>query len=339
MKACWLVEIVDRDEIQKNGDVLWPDLIKKIGLSPSNYEPETIKLRTVPGSSRIVILLIGKGVKNLIFKTEYPLENHESFQTEIEGHKRAYEALKNEEFLHIPNILIVDAETQSQIIEFAPGRPVHELFDLAEVGLMDRHEILERCGAWISAFHQKTFVRFNPINPDVMLKSMAWHDEAVKSRRLEVPRRDLFMEYAAKIPAIAETIRGQETRVSATHGDLHLRNLLLDNKDVFGIDFSAMREVPTAHDVAKFLIRYGTYFYDDLDRDGTDPFSPGDLDAFYQGYGEQYREDPALTYLLPIELLMEWALIPKDKSDRPPTAQKRLHGILRMGQIMFGSAG
>ncbi|MCF6314801.1 MAG: aminoglycoside phosphotransferase family protein [Marinosulfonomonas sp.] len=333
-----MTELNDKDAIQANGDAIWPRLIQELGLTPANYDPETIKLRTISGDSRIVILLSGKGVKNLIFKAEYPVGAPKNFQIEIDGHKRAYEAMKTADHLHIPDILIADTKTQSQIIEFAPGRPAHELLDLAAIGLGDRHEILERCGAWISTFHQNTFVRFNPVNPDAMLKSMAWHEDAVKSRKLEVPRRDLFLEYAAKIPAVAETIRGQETRVSATHGDMHLRNLLLDNKEVYGIDFSAMREVPTAHDVAKFLIRYGTYFYDDLDKDGADPFSPGDMDAFYQGYGAQYRDDPALTYLLPIELLMEWTLIPKEKSERSPNAQKRLHGVLRMGRIMFGDA-
>ena len=221
-----MTELNNKDAIQANGDAIWPRLIHELGLSPSNYDPETIKLRTIHGSSRIVILLSGKGVKNLIFKAEYPVGSPKNFQTEIDGHKRAYAAMQNADHLHIPDILITDTATQSQIIEFAPGRPAHELFDLAEIGLGDRHEILERCGAWISTFHQNTFVRFNPVNPDAMLKSMAWHEDAVKSRKLEVPRRDLFLEYAARIPAVAETIRGQETRISATHGDMHLRNLL-----------------------------------------------------------------------------------------------------------------
>jgi len=224
-----VTELNDKDAIQANGDAIWPRLIQELGLSPANYDPETIKLRITPGSSRVVILLSGKGVKNLIFKVEYPLGSAKNFQTEIDGHKRAYAAMQNADHLHIPDILIADTKNQSQIIEFAPGRPAHELFDLAAIGFGDRHEILERCGAWISTFHQNTFVRFNLVNPDAMMKSMAWHEDAVKSRKLEVPRRDLFLEYAAKTPAVAETVRGLETRVSATHGDMHLRKPAFDN--------------------------------------------------------------------------------------------------------------
>jgi len=57
-----------------------------------------------------------------------------------------------------------------------------------------------------------------------MLESMAWHENAVMTREVDVPRA-----------------RGQKTRISVTHGDMHLRNLILDGDDVYGIDFSALR--------------------------------------------------------------------------------------------------
>lgn len=327
--------LIDKTEIQRDADAIWPKQIQKLGLEPSNYDPATVKIRPIAGSSRIVILLNGNGVDNLIFKAQIPLGCPDAFKTEIDGHKRAYQALENCKQLHIPNILVADAESQSQIMEYAPGSTAHELFDLAEIGLGDRHQILTRCGAWISTFHKNTFVRLNPINPNVMLESMAWHESAVMTREVDVPQRKLFLECAAKIPDIAQSARGQKTRISATHGDMHLRNLILDGDDVYGIDFSAMRQVPTAHDLARFLVRYGSYFYADLDKNSDEPFNPGDLDAFYRGYGEEHRDDPALKYLLPIELLKEWHLIPKDKADRTATAQKRLHGITRMAAIMF----
>lgn len=328
-------ELIDRDEIIKNAMSIWPDLVQKAGFEAANYSPITLKVRTVIGSSRVVVLLLGEGVENLVLKAEYPVPSGDNFQSNVDGHLKAYKVLVDVAQLHVPKLHLADELTESQLFEYVPGRPVHELFELAELGIEDRHKLLSQCGQWIGRFHTGTFVRLNRINPDVMLNSMAGLVKRVESRDHEVPRRGMFLECAAKIPAMGEAIRGQETRISATHGDLHLRNLMIDGEDIYGIDFSAMRDVPTAHDVAQFLVRFGSYFYEDLQPDATEPFSVGDLDAFYRGYGEEHRQDPALKYLLPIQLLQEWARIPKDKNQRIKTAQKRLHGILKMAQIVF----
>lgn len=328
-------ELIDRDEIIENVMSIWPELVQRAGFEAADYSPIILKVRTVIGASRVVILLLGEGVKNLVLKTEYPVPSGDNFQNNIEGHIKAYKVLVDVENLHVPKLLLADEVTESQLFEYVPGRPVHELFEMAELGFEDRHKLLAQCGQWIGGFHTGTFVRLNPINPDVMLNSMADLVKNVESRAHEVPRRGMFLECAAKIPALGEAIRGQKTRISATHGDLHLRNLMIDGEDVYGIDFSAMHNVPTAHDVALFLVRFGSYFYDDLQPDATEPFSAGDLDAFYRGYGEEHRQDPAMKYLLPIQLLNEWARIPKDKTQRIKTAQKRLHGILKMAKILF----
>ncbi len=335
LKGARVNELINRDEIIENAMSVWPDLVQKAGFKAAHYSPVTLKVRTVIGSSRIVILLRGEGVDNLVLKVEYPVPSGVNFQSHVEGHIKAYKVFSGVDHLHVPELLLADETTESQLFEYVPGRPVHELFELAELGIEDRHKLLAQCGQWVGRFHANTFVRLNRINPDVMLNSMADLVNRVESRACDVPQRGIFLECAAKIPALGEAIRGQETRISATHGDLHLRNLMIDGDDVYGIDFSAMRNVPTAHDIAQFLVRFGSYFYDELQPDGPEPFSVGDLDAFYRGYGEEHRQDPALKYLLPIQLLQEWALIPKDKTQRIKTAQKRLHGILRMAPILF----
>lgn len=328
-------DLIDRGEIIAHMTSLWPTVVQKAGFVPANYSAITLKVRTIIGSSRIVVLLLGKGVENLVLKAEYPLSSGENFQSNIEGHIRAYKVLAAVENLHVPKLIFFDESSESQLFEYVPGRPVHELFELAELGGEERHKLLTQCGQWIGRFHAGTFVRLNRINPDVMMNSMADLVKRVEDRAHEVPRRGMFLECAAQIPAFADAIRGQETRISATHGDLHLRNLMIDGDDVYGIDFSGMRDVPTAHDVAQFLVRFGSYFYDDLQPEATEPFSAGDLDAFYRGYGEEHRQDPAMKYLLAIQILYEWSRTPKDKTQRIKTAQKRLHGILKMAQILF----
>ena len=51
-------------------------------------------------------------MENLIFKAEIPLGYPDAFKTEIDGHKRACQALENCKQLHIPNILLADAASQ-----------------------------------------------------------------------------------------------------------------------------------------------------------------------------------------------------------------------------------
>ena len=282
--------------------------------------PRVLSCRLQPGSTRIALRLLG-ATQDLVLKYD-PDATEEAFSERAKAQQFAFDRLGAGQ---VPALLSVDITGRSSLQHHVNARPVHELLELAELGLDAAPDILRSCGKWLGAYHKTTLQPARKINPDRMINWAKSLQNKVETRAPDVPRRDLFLTCAAQIPAMGDRARGQPTRIAASHGDMHLRNLLLGPDGCFGIDFEPLAVVPPAHDLARFLLRYGTWF--DL---GPDP-----LVAFWDGYGTPPKTDPALGYLLPILLLEDWLSIPKRKEDRSPKQQRRLRGILRMAEEVF----
>ncbi len=282
----------------------------------------------------MLLLLKGQAGIQFVFKTHFPVNDLKVFRNQIDAQRRAFEQMAAEPGYKVPEIFLVDEAKRSLLMEYVVGPTVHHAL---KHELDHRASVLEKVGLWIGAFHRTTFVRYNPVNPDAMLQALEQLTRQVENREIEVARRGEFLEYAAQVPAVAEAVRGQKTRISAVHGDLHLRNVILGRQAVYGFDFTRVHEAPTAHDLSLFLVRFGMTFCTNYRDHGPGLFNPGDMDAFYRGYGQEYRDDPALRYLLPLQILMEWRLIPKDKNLRNEQHMRQFRGLQRMARIVFES--
>ncbi|MDA5093593.1 aminoglycoside phosphotransferase family protein [Aliiroseovarius sp. KMU-50] len=300
----------------------WPDLARHNGW-PTEVPHQILASRSDAHAERIVLCLTLPDRK-VVLKHEMRGKSVDAFAAEVDAQKFAFSVLGE---TSVPDILAADPEQRLAVMNYVPGRPAHELLELAEIGLEDSASIVERCGVWLGKFHAQTLKETRAINPDAMLNWGAQMQELVTARDPDVPRRDLFFSCSDQLPGMGEAVRGQTTRVCASHGDMHLRNLLLSDTQCWAIDFAPLSFVPPAHDLARLLVRYANHF-DALP--GKDP-----LEAFWRGYGEEHREDPALAYILPIILLDDWKAIPKRREDRSPRQQRRLKGTLRLAQDLF----
>ncbi|SMR70964.1 Phosphotransferase enzyme family protein [Aliiroseovarius halocynthiae] len=250
----------------------------------------------------------------------------EEFERCLGGHQKALDNLGP---CAVPEILSIHPETRSLLMRHIGGRTAHDMLGLAELGLAKSDDILEACGRWIGRFHRSTLQSPRPIDPNFMLRWVATMRSEVMDRSHDVPRRDLFMAYVDQIPAMAEAVTGEETPIAVAHGDLHLRNLLITEKGALGLDFDGVRTVTTAHDLAKFLVRFHGWF-------DADPDTPA-LDPFWRGYGGDLKDlsQPALRYILPIRLLGDWRDIPKQRTDRRSGQQHRFRNILKCAEKVF----
>lgn len=282
--------------------------------------PHVLACRLQPGSCRIVLRLLGEGV-DLVLKYDADVTVDE-FEASMSAQKYAFDTMGCE---YVPEILSVDAASCSALQRHVAARPVHEVLAMAELGLENAEEVLRTCGAWMAVYHETTKQPSRNIQPDRWVEWSQTLRARVAGRGPDVPRRDLFLACADRIPALGERARGQLTNVAASHGDMHLRNLLLGSGGCYGIDFEPLKYAPPALDLARFLLRYGTWF----------DFGPEPLAAFWDGYGAQPKDDPALGYLWPILLLEDWLAIPKHKGDRTAKQQRRLQGVLRMANDMI----
>ena len=61
-----------------------------------------------------------------------------------------------------------------------------------------------------------------------------------------------------------------------------------------------------------------------------------DMDAFFAGYGAQYRNDASVRFLLHQQILLEWLAIPAKEDSRSYFQSHRLDGVLRLTNHVFG---
>jgi tRNA A-37 threonylcarbamoyl transferase component Bud32 len=323
---------VSKKALQAHASALWPGMLQSVGQDPTTFQAIVLKSLLAESASRILLLLKGATRQCFIFKAHFPGSDLNSFRSQINAQRQAFEKMATEPGCKVPEILVVDEMNRSVLMEYVAGPTVHHALKL---DLDHRHAVLEKAGAWIGAFHRTTYVRHNPVNPDAMLQSFAQITNHVEQRDIKVARRSEFLEYAAQVPAIAEAIRGQKTRISAVHGDLNLQNVVLGRTAVYGIDFKKVHQAPTAHDLSYFLVGFGMHFCTSHRDTGGRLFGPGDMDAFYRGYGEEHRDDPALRYLVPMQVLAEWRTVPKDKNMRTESEQRKFRRLQRMARNVF----
>jgi len=298
----------------------------------SSLMPVVLADRTSNKGRRFVVRLTNLGrvddadAIDVVLKAFAAGDALEEFEHHLGGHQKALENLGPDA---VPEILSIHPETRSLIMRHIGVRTAQDMLGMAELGVTKSDEVLEACGRWIGQFHRATLEKSRPINPKFMLRWVATMQAEVRDRSHDVPRRDLFLAYADQIPAMAEAVTGELTPIAVAHGDMHLRNLLITENGAVGLDFEGVRTVTTAHDLAKFLVRYHGRF-------DADPHTSA-LDAFWRGYGADLQKlsQPALSYILPIRVLGDWRDIPKRRGDRRSGQQQRFQNLLKLAENLF----
>ncbi len=289
----------------------------------AQLRPTVLSRRFLPDSARIVLRL-GEDQNAFVFKYQSGATYPEHFRKEVAAHQFAFDTLGAN---HVPELLLADDGCRWVLSRYVDAKSVHEMLELAEFGLASAPDIMRRSGAWLAGYHSATKQPGRAFKPDAMMRWAEDMRQSVLHRDVDVPRRDLYLKYADQLPEIAEKARGKHTPVAASHGDFHLRNLLIKNDHVYGIDFAPKNFVPPAHDLAKFLLRYQIWF------DG--PESEAAVAAFWQGYGGQDEVCAAYSLLFPIQLLGDWRKMPKKRDDRSAGQQRQFRGLLKLAQRQF----
>ncbi len=321
-------ETITRERLKEEAMRSWRRAALAIGTPPDAYTPHVLKVRIKDSISRIVMLFQSLEYPDLVLKQSYPPEHINHFRNGVQAHQRAASLLRDHPDLDVPALRHVDEETCTILMDHVPGRTVHDLLDLAELGLEDRHQVLGQAGRWIRAYHDATHAGTRQLNPTRMLEHADRMIGNVRSGSHLVPRRREFLKFADCIHPLAEAVRNREIHISATHGDLHLRNIMIHGQRVTGLDFGSVHNAPVGHDLARFLVNLGNFFHDPAPESQGGFLDGADATAFFAGYGPEFQHDPALTYLFPIQILTDWCALPKQRVDRNPLHQRRLKGVL-----------
>lgn len=110
--------------------------------------------------------------------------------------------------------------------------------------------------------------------------------DAVERGEQTIREADAFRTLSREVISHLDDFAGQWTTAMRQHGDMNLRNLIVDRETVWGIDFTRTNPVPVGcYDVPRFLLHYGTLLAEQSQLLAGWPMPEEMIAAFFTGYG------------------------------------------------------
>ncbi len=323
-------DVTDRDEVlNRQADAAWVELTEQAGLDPKLYVQTQSWRKSELGRARIVRLYESDGRAGLYLKLILVPEDAQSFQDQILAQVHAGELLQSHDTCGVPEILAVDLEKRAFLMEEVPGDTVADLLKQGR----NPTNMVRRSGKWMAAFHRAGFAEDRVYQPHFMRDHIAHLLQQVESGEKEIADFELFERYAKIVMWKSEQFEGQQTKSSRTHGDMHLRNLMLGNHGrSWGLDFTTERSAPVGHDIARFLVEYVVTQLGATDYVAGHVVPPDVMEVFFKGYDFVKADDPSVQYLLKVRILMDWAGQPADPDKRSAKRQARLDNLRALAQ-------
>jgi len=310
----------------------WERVAENLGLDQSLFTSKIIRSRINEGSPRIVMRIDGPDHPQFVFKMGLNPSKADVLKHEVAAQKYATGLFLNDDKFHVPEIIHVDEVNQILLMEHVEGLTAHDNLLLGKSS-EGRANVLCQCGQWIGKLHERSKIRENIVNPNAVIKHLRSMKEKVDTGVVRVAGRKKYLSYVPKAIEMAETARGKITTLATAHGDMNLRNIVLGPKGVSVFDFNDTKILPIGHDLARFFVAFGNFFFPNGSK-STDWFET-DLNSFFEGYGPQHRFDPSFTYLMGVQILNDWAKIPKKKEMRNNLHVRRWAGLQTLAQLVF----
>lgn len=312
---------------------VWPDLARDAGLTDDGWTHEVLSRRSDARVQRIVILM-RRDEDAIVLKHEAAPVRPEEFAAAMSAHLGAFEAFGDRDGLKIPQLLAFDVERQSCLMSYAAGRSLAKWLDGADLG--EQCRVLERAGAWVCAFHGAQLGEHRVFQPKFTVRYLNQIMGEVRDGTRKVARKDRFLAAAAAFVDMSPAFEGQQSVTAKTHGDLHLRNLMLDaHGTVTGLDFTDGNVAPVGHDLARLLVDYATLFAPAGSVPEREVLPLAALGAFFQGYTLVGQDDPSVQCLMRMRILVDWWAIPAKRQDRSAAQQRRFRGLMRLAGTVF----
>ncbi len=307
---------------------LWPDLMREIGEPPGGWRDMPLARRQDPRVAMIALRMV-RGTRALVLKLQDRPRDRDGFAVACEAHIAAHQAYPR----GVPGLLTANLDQQVQVMDFVDGALLSHV--LTEAPPAAQSEALFCAGAWLDGYHRATWVEARQFQPKFTLNYLREIVSEVRNGKRAVAEPARFLICAEKLCAMQAAFEGRQTQVAATHGDLHMRNLIIGARTM-GIDFTAGRSVPVGHDIGRLLTDYA------IVHAPTTRIRPGEVlpdfarDGFFSGYTLTGPEDPSVQLLLRHRLLAEWWGLPVE--GRSLAQARRLHGVLAVAARAFPGA-
>lgn len=314
-------------ELERSAEQGWESLLTQADLPQQGWSLTQLSKREDAQSARIVYRATHLDGFCYTFKHQLRPPRSEAFQRQFDTHKAVFETFAGSSEHQVPKPIWMDVETQSCLFSYLDGEPLAEPMLRAMTDLPTQMDLLKRAGAWLDSFHRSHLDERRLFQPKYTLRHLRDFRAEIEAGRREVPAKRLFLRGIAHMEAIAPRYEGRQTVSCLQHGDLHMRNLVVSDHSVGGIDFSKMRAAPVGHDIAKFLLDYTRFMRPAQDIAQGQVVPKDAIEAFFDGYKLTGPDDPSVGFLLFSSLMSELKLVPKHRRDRTHGKQRFLEQL------------
>lgn len=275
----------------------WRDAAPNLDLDPRRAEVQILSARREPGGGRIVTRITPEDApESLILKLRLGARP-DRLEQAVRAYTGAATSLAGQAGLAVPRLIMSLPSHHALILSHCPGVDARSL--LADsTDPADHVPVMRAAGQWLGALHRGQPAPNMLFDPAPALRRLA------RQARADVP---LSVD-SQRLASLAAPLHDRPLRSAVIHGDMTLGNLLIAPEQITGIDLENDRPAPVARDLSMLLVDHEIWF-------GPRPAA---IAAFWQAYGDDLQDDPALRFFIALRLARLWQEMPSDPERHTP---------------------
>ena len=295
------------EEVQARAQALWPRAASAAGLVEEGAVFRRLGSNRLLVHRRCVLEVKTAAGQSFVLRADFDTANPRPLIRQLERQRKAAQSLKPVSGVSAPGLLWQDPQHPYALMDFVQGDTAYRTLALTDYGFGARDEVLRRIGKAVAELHRVSDTGLRQFWPKPFLKMVSDRALAVREGRLSLPKPNSFLGLCAHLHRAARLARGKEFRSALAHGDLHLRNIIMSDREVSFIDFLNHGAVFPQRDIADiWLANCPEHLASDGDRPGFGCVAQADWAAFEGGYGTKLTDDPVFRFVFAWRLFRFW---------------------------------
>lgn len=321
-------------DLDRLADENWEWVKSQAGFPADGWKTERLSRRDDPHISSITHCVSHKTAGRFTYKFQLRPASSEAFGTHYRMQEAAYESFPHSAEFTTPQPIFADDQRQVSVLSFLEGKAVSERIRQCRTP-QQQLDLVTKCGAWLDAFHRSQDHEVRPFRPAHTLRYYETLQGQIDAKECDIVARPLFLRGIEKLRQLAPRVAGAETAAAMQHGDFHLRNLIWNDGQIAGIDFSKDHAAPVGYDIAKILLDFTTVFRSSDDLAAGQIIHDETMDAFFKGYRLVGADDPGVRFLLYARILATLNTIPAKHSERTEAKHRTLKRLRPFAHVAF----